>query len=322
MNIKINQNRVVDPKMSLSAAYLSKMVELIDADERVLEFEADLAMAMGPDIKFNRPDRLIDCGIQEANMVGVAAGISATGYIPFVHTFGCFMSRRVFDQAFLSAGYAQLNVKFIGSDPGVTAKYNGGTHMPFEDMGTFRMIPGAMVFDTNDPVQLRNIVEQIKDIYGVQYIRFDRKDPGVHIYEEGSTFELGKGVLLREGEDATVIASGIEVAQALDAADQLEKEGVRVRVIDMFTVKPIDKEIIIESARKTGAIVTAENHNVINGLGSAVAEVVVENCPVPMGRIGAQDMFGQVGDLAYLMNAYKLNASDIAQAVKDTIRRK
>jgi transketolase len=265
---------------------------------------------------------LINCGIQEANMMGVAAGLSAVGKIPFAHTFGCFATRRSFDQVFLSCGYAKANVRIIGSDPGVTAAYNGGTHMPFEDLGLMRLVPEMTVFDPCDSTQLKDIITQTADMFGVFYIRLLRKNAD-KIYEAGSKFKIGKAVTLREGKDATIIAQGVvTVPESLKAADILAEKGISVRVLDMFTLKPIDKDAIIAAAKETGAIVTAENHNVINGLASAVAEVLVENIPVPMGKIGVMDRFGQVGDVEFLKKEYGLTAADIVKEVENTIRRK
>lgn len=321
MRIKV-KDKFEKTLMKLNVEYLTCLTELAKTDESILRLEADLMMALGPGFWMEYPDRTINCGIQEANMVGVGAGLSATGFKPFLHTFGCFMTRRTFDQVFISGAFAKLNLKMVGSDPGITAKYNGGTHMPFEDVGIMRLVPGAMIFDCADPVQIRSITHQITDLYGIQYLRFPRTFEGYAVYEEGSEFELGKGVVLKDGKDVTIVAAGSMVSEALDAASLLEKEGIRAAVIDMFTVKPVDRELLVEYAKKTGAVVTAENHNVIGGLGSAVAEALSESCPTVMGRIGSQDKFGEVGDYAYLIKAFNMTAEDIAETAKRVIARK
>ena len=302
--------------------YCATLMDMAEKDERVVALDADLMNSMGmkPFLKAY-PDRTFNCGVQEANMIGVAAGLSATGKIPFAHTFGPFASRRCFDQIFISAAYAQLNVRIVGSDPGITAAYNGGTHMPFEDMALLRSIPGATVIEPTDCVMLENILRQVRDMYGVFYIRLLRKNP-VAIYAPGSTFEIGKGVTLRDGSDVTLIASGFLTSEALRAADMLDKEGISARVVNIFTWKPIDEALITQCAQETGAIVTVENHNVIGGLGSAVADMLVRNKPVPAEMIGSQDRFGQVGPVDYLQKEYGMTADDIAGKAKKVIQRK
>jgi transketolase len=302
--------------------YCSTLMELAKLDERVVMLDADLMSSMGTKPFMDAyPERTFNVGVQEANMVGVAAGMSATGLIPFAHTFGPFASRRCFDQLFLAVGYSKLNVRIIGSDPGITAAYNGGTHMPFEDMGIIRNIPEATILEPVDSTMLRDLLFQTKDHYGLTYIRLLRKN-AIKIYEDGSTFEIGKGVTLKEGNDVTIIATGIMVKEALDAAAMLADEGITARVVNMFTLKPIDQELIIECAKETGAIVTAENHNIINGLGSAVAEVLGEHYPVPLERVGVKDLFGEVGPVDYLRERYELTAEEIVNKCKKAMGRK
>ena len=243
-------------------AYCNTLMELAETDSRIVALDADLVSSSGMKPFFKAyPERAIQCGIAEANMIGVAAGLSLTGKVPFCHSFGPFASRRVCDQIFISAAYAKLNVRIVGSDPGVTAAYNGGTHMPFEDMAVLRGIPEITLIEPCDPVQLADVTRQLVDVYGVYYIRMVRKN-ATAVYAPGSTFEIGKGNLLRAGTDVTIIASGIMVAEALKAAEELAGEGVSARVVDMFTWKPIDMELIAKCAEETGAFVTAENHNV------------------------------------------------------------
>lgn len=303
-------------------AYSNTLVELAGKDSRIVALDADLmnCIAMG-EFKKRYPERTFDLGIQEANMIGVAAGLSATGKIPFAHTFGPFATRRCFDQLFLSVGYSKLNVRVIGSDPGITAAMNGGTHMPFEDMGIVRNIPGATILEPADSVMLKDLLRQTAQLHGLFYIRLVRKSVA-KIYEEGSTFEIGKGVVLREGGDITLIASGIMVNEAMMAALLLKDLGIEARVVNLFTIKPIDRELIIDCAGKTGAIVTAENHSIINGLGSAVAEVLSEHAPVPLERVGVQDQFGEVGTQDYLRGRFELTCDAIVQKAVKAVKRK
>lgn len=306
----------------MRSVYCATLMELAEQDDRVVVLDADLMKSMGMMPFLNKhPQRTFNCGVQEANMVGVAAGISATGKIPFAHTFGPFATRRCFDQVFISAAYAKLNVRIIGSDPGITAAYNGGTHMPFEDMGLMRNVPGITLLEPTDCVMLRDILKKIKDMYGVFYIRLLRKEP-VRIYEEGSTFEIGKGIVLRDGTDVTLIASGILVSEALEAADMLQAKGIGARILNTFTWKPIDSQLILKCAVETGAVVTVENHSIVNGLGSAVAEVLVEGFPVPMERVDCRDKFGEVGSVEYLKKAFEMTAEDIAERATIAVQKK
>lgn len=321
MSVKLAKEVAAEEK-EMRAVFAEVMDDLAAEDERVIYFDADLMNSIGmTGFSGKYPDRTFNCGIQEANMIGTAAGTSAVGMIPFIHTFGCFATRRILDQVFVSAAYAKLNVRIIGSDPGITAAFNGGTHMPLEDMGLMRGIPEVIVIEPVDTVMLADIIRQTKDMYGVFYIRLSRKK-SERIYEEGSTFEIGKAVTLREGTDVTIIGTGIMTAEALRAADQLHKEGISARVLNIFTMKPLDNEAVIRAARETGAVVTAENHNVINGLSSAVAEVLSKNFPVPLESVGVQDEFGEVGSESFLKKRFKLTAAEIADCAKKAIARK
>lgn len=319
---KVNSVLEKNPLM-MREAYCNTMMEQAEKNQNVVALDADLVSSSGMKPFFKKyPDRAIQCGIAEANMIGIAAGMSAMGKIPFAHSFGTFSSRRVCDQIFLSASYAQLNVRIIGSDPGVTAAYNGGTHMPFEDMGVLRSIPHINLIEFTDPVMVKDIVTQLcGDLYGVYYLRMARKNV-MAVYEEGSTFEIGKGNVLRDGKDVTLIGSGIMVAECLKAADTLAAEGISARVVDMFTWKPIDTALIEQCAKDTGAFVTAENHNTIGGLGAAVAEAAAQTCPVPIEMVGTHDRFGQVGTEAYLREAYGMNAETVAEAARKVVARK
>lgn len=309
-------------EIAMRDAYCQTLIELARQDERIVSVDADVMNSMGT-VPFQKafPDRCFNCGIQEANMIGVAAGLSATGMIPFAHTFGVFATRRVFDQVFVSCSYAKLNVKIIGGDPGITAAFNGGTHMPFEDMGIMRNIPEMTIIEPTDAVMMRDITRKIASLYGVFYIRSARKNV-IKVYGEGSTFDIGKAALLRDGRDVTIIASGVLTDEALKAAEILSARGISARILNMFTIKPIDKDAVIQAARDTGAIVTVENHNIIGGLGSAVAEVLVENALVPMERVGIQDIFGEVGPEEYLKQRFGLTAADIAAKADKAMTRK
>lgn len=285
----------------------------------VIALEADLMSSMAMDsVARDYPQRVINCGIMEANVIGTAAGLALTGRKPFVHTFTAFASRRCFDQLFMSLDYQRANVKVIASDAGVTACHNGGTHMSFEDMGIVRGLAHSVVMEMTDAVMFSDILRQLVELEGFYWVRAIRKQ-AASIYAPGTTFTIGKGQVLREGTDITLIANGIMVAEALEAARQLEQAGVSAAVIDMFTLKPIDRMLIKNYAEKTGRIVTCENHSIHNGLGSAVAEVLVETCPVPMRRVGVKERYGQVGTQDFLQREYGLTAHDIVAAARELL---
>jgi len=243
------------------------------------------------------------------------------GFVPFFHAFGIFATRRVFDQAFLSCGYAKAPVVIVGGDAGVTASANGGTHMPLEDMALMRSIPDAIVIEPADTVTIRALLPQIVQAQVVRYIRSCRKQI-IRVYDDSAAFKIGKANILRDGKDASIFACGIMLHEALSAAEMLEKEGVSVRVVDFFTIKPLDTDAVHDSALKTGAIVTAENHSVTGALGSAVSEYLSENIPTPLERVGVRDSYGEVGDVPYLMKRFGLTAQDIVAAVRKAISRK
>jgi transketolase len=303
-------------------AYCKTLMDLASENDNIVALDADLVSSSGMKPFFKAyPERAINVGIAEANMIGIAAGLSAVGKVPFAHSFGCFASRKTCDQIMISAAYAKLNVKILGSDPGVTAAYNGGTHMPFEDIGVLRSIPQITIIELTDPIMVMDVVRQVAETYGVHYLRMPRKNVTA-IYEPGSSFEIGKGNVVKEGKDVTIIASGIMVAEALRAAERLEPGGVSVRVVDMFTIKPIDTELVARCARETRAIVTAENHNIIGGLGSAVSEALAKVKPCPVEMVGVTDRFGQVGTEDWLKKEYKLTADEICSAVERVLQRK
>lgn len=306
----------------MRAVYCQTLQELARENDRICILDADLVGSSGVKPFFQEfPDRAVDCGIQENNMIGVAAGLSAAGMIPFAHSFGPFASRRCVDQIFISCAYAKANVRIVGSDPGVTAAYNGGTHMPFEDMGTLMSIPKITLVEPTDSVQLRWLLQTLEKEYGVYYIRLLRKN-AVGVFEAGSQFQLGRFARLREGADAAVVCSGIMVGEALKAAALLEGEGVQIAVLNAFTWKPMDDETLAEYARSCGCVVTAENHNILGGLGSAVANSLSRSCPVPVEMVGVEDAFGEVGTEDFLRRRFDLTAEHIVRAVRAAMARK
>ncbi len=308
--------------VEMRVAYANKMAEIADKDDRIVLIDADLMAASKTGLfKEKHPDRFVDVGVAEANMIGVAAGLAASGMIPFTHSFTPFATRRCFDQVTVSVAYPNQNVKMVGSDPGVSAELNGGTHMSFEDLGLMRNLGTMTIFEPIDVEQIEQGLPHVVETDGPVYIRMFRKLTE-KIFDENYKLTWGKGDQLTDGNDIAIIASGIMVKEALEAAEALKAEGIGARVIALHLIKPIDKEIIIKAAKETGAIVTAENHSILNGLGSAVAEVVVENAPVPMERIGIKDHFGEVGKMPFLMEKYEMLASDIVKACKRVIERK
>ena len=309
-------------EIEMRQVYAQTLKQLFETNEKVIALDADLLFASGMRKNWALyPDRVIECGIAEANMFGVAAGLSKEGMIPFVHTFSSFASRRALDQLYMSCAYSQLNVKVLGSDPGISSALNGGTHAGNEDIGFLRPIPGITIVEPTDSTMFQWVLNEVVDKYGIFYIRMFRMK-AVKIYEEGSSFELGKAVKLREGKDLTIITSGLQVAESLKAADSLAEEGISARVLDMLTIKPIDEDSIVQAAEETGAIVTAENHNIIGGLGSAVAEVLGEKCPTPLERIGINELFGEVGPVDYLRSRFELTQKDIVNKAKAVLARK
>ncbi len=307
----------------MRAVYCETLLREMEKDSRVVVLEADLMGASGTKpIQDAMPDRLINVGVAEANMVSVAAGMAACGKIPVCDTFAAFLARRDYDQVFISAAYAGLNVKLVGTDPGVSAEHNGGTHMPFEDVGILRNVPTMTIFEPADLEQLRQAVPAMLQLDGPTYMRLYRRAPH-RIYDAAYRFVPGKADRLRDGGDLTLIASGMMVWNALEAAEALEEKGIHARVVNMHTIKPVDAAAVCSAARETGAILTVENHSVLNGLGSAVAEVLCENdCAVPLHRVGVQDTFGDVGTAAYLMERYGLSVSAILDAARALLKRK
>ena len=305
-------------------AFGNYLRELGEKDERIFVFDADLACCTyGNKFGETCPRRYYNVGIAEANMICMAAGVATTGKIAFACSFAMFTAGRGYDQIRNSLAYPNLNVKVIGTYAGLTVGEDGATHQCIEDMAIMRAIPNMVVLNPADINETLKATDAIIAHDGPVYMRLPRVVVDeVTANTSGYSFELGKGAQLKDGKDATVIATGLMVQQALLAAKLLDDEGISIRVIDMHTVKPIDADIIEKAARETGAIVTAEEHNVLGGLGGAVAEVVVESCPVPMLRVGVEDKFGKSGDASLLMQEYGLTAKDIADKVKRVIAKK
>lgn len=297
---------------------LCKIIEdILKEDDSSVYLDADLMNCIGTGNLPKQTNRAIACGIAEANMVGIACGLSSVGFKPIVHSFAAFASRRVFDQVFLSGGYAGNSITVIGSDPGITAAFNGGTHMSFEDMAIYRSIPGAIVVDVTDISMLTSLLKKFQTMPGVKYLRVGRKE-SYPVYPTDYNFEIGKGALLRDGTDATIVASGIMVHEALLAANMLESAGISAAVIDPVTIKPLDAELIRSYVKKTGIVVTAENHNRIGGLTSAVQDAICGiNCK--FGSSAVNDSFGEVGPQSYLQTRFGLTADNIFETVKGLI---
>ena len=305
-------------KIATRDAYGNALAELGDKYNFVV-LDADLAAATKTGVfKKKFPERFFDCGIAEGNMISVAAGIAATGIPVFASSFAMFAAGRAFEQIRNSVAYPHLNVKIGATHAGITVGEDGATHQCLEDIALMRSIPKMVILNPADAVEARAAVEAALNFDGPVYMRFGRLAVPV-LFDNDYKFEIGKGVNLVDGKDVTIIATGFTVGLALDAAKLLANEGISARVINMATIKPIDKDIIIDAAKSTGAIVTAEEHNIIGGLGSAVAEVLCEACPVPMLRVGVEDSFGRSGTPAALMEIYGLTAEAIAAKAKTAI---
>lgn len=293
--------------------YRDFLIEEAKTNPSLAVLEADLSSSMATNtLKDLLGERYINLGIMEAEMVGVAAGLSITGFNPYLHTFGPFASRRVYDQLFISLAYAQLDATVIGSDAGISAEMNGGTHMPFEELGLIRLIPKATLFEVSDDIQFQAVLEQTKNIKGFKYIRTIRKAPTA-IYQGDEDFSEGF-YQLRDGKDATIVASGIMVEHALQLSDLLAESGLQVGVIDLFRIKPISEHLKPLLLNKP--VVTMENHNQIGGLGSAISELLSEERHTPVKRIGVQERFGQVGQMPYLLREYGLAPDLVSESVK------
>ena len=302
--------------------YVDLLLDYAEDHKNMVVIDADLQSAMKTTrFREEKPEQSINVGVAEANMIGVAAGMANMGKLPFTHTFTPFATRRVFDQVTVSVAYAGLNVKMVGSDPGIMAQLNGGTHMSVDDAGMMRGMPEMTVVEPVDGVQLDGLFKQIAEWDGPVYMRLMRKGNDA-VFEEGTPFELGKAAPIRKGKDVSIFASGIMVKEAIEAADTLKEEGIDASVINIHTWKPLDKDAIIEDVKTTGAAVSAENHTIYNGLGSAIAETLGEHYPAPLERVGIMDHFGEVGKKDFLMEKFGLKAKNIVEAAKKAVKRK
>ncbi len=307
--------------MEMRKVFSGYLREAMARDTRLCVLDADLANANGTlSLRKDYPDRAFDVGIAEQNMASMAAGLASYGFIPFITTFACFASRRICDQVAISCAYAKQNVKIVGTDPGITAEYNGGTHMAIEDLGVLRSIPGLLLFEPCDEQELLQGLPQIIQHEGPVYLRLHRKETPV-LHDESYRFDLLRADVFRPGTDVTLFASGcVMMNYALEAASLLAEEGISAEIVDVHTVKPIDAETILESAQRTGAAVTCENHNVIGGLYSAVCEALASTCPIPVAAIGFGDVCGEVGSVPELAEKHHMLPKDIAAAARAVIR--
>ena len=307
-------------KIATRESYGNALVELGKVNDKVYVLDADLAGATKTGIfKKAFPARHIDCGIAECNMMGIAAGLSTTGLIPFCSSFAMFATGRAYEQVRNSIGYPHLNVKIGGTHAGITVGEDGASHQCNEDIALMRNIPGMVVICPSDDIEARACVKAAAEYVGPVYMRFGRAAVPVINDRPDYKFEIGKGVLLKEGKDVTIIATGVCVSGSLEAAKTLAAEGIDAEVINIHTIKPLDKELVLASAKKTGKVVTVEEHSVIGGLGSAVADVIAENGGAVLKKLGMQDVFGESGTAAELLHKYKLDAEGIAEGVKSFV---
>lgn len=308
-------------KMATRVAYGKTLAE-IGQDENIVVLDADLSKSTRTDFfKDKYPERHFNIGIAEGNMMAVAAGLASCGKTVFASTFAVFAAGRAYDSVRNSIGYPHLNVKIGATHAGITVGEDGASHQMLEDIALMRAIPGMTVISPSDAVSTTALVKQAAQMNGPVYLRLGRLDVPV-IYPTDTQFQIGKGVQVKDGKDITLIATGMMLDPALKAAENLEKEGVSARVIDIHTIKPIDADIIIKAAKETGAIVTCEEHNILGGLGSAVAEVVVKNCPVPMELVGVKDTFGKSGKPADLLVKYGLTMENVVEKTKELFKKK
>lgn len=308
-------------KMATREAYGKALAEFGAKYPDLVVLDADLANATKTN-SFQKvyPDRHIDCGIAECNMMGIAAGLSTVGKIPFASTFAMFASGRAYEQVRNSIGYPHLNVKIGATHAGITVGEDGASHQCLEDMALMRAIPGMVVINPSDAVEARAAVQAAIEYVGPVYLRFGRAAVPIINDREDYKFEIGKGEILREGSDVTIVATGICVSSALEAADKLAADGISAEVINIHTIKPLDTELIVNSAKKTGKVVTAEEHTIIGGLGGAVCEALSEKAPTPVLRIGINDVFGESGTAAALVAKYGLDGEGIYAKVKEFVK--
>ena len=303
-------------KIATRASYGNALVEIGNESEKLIVLDADLAAATQT-VVFKKafPERHIDCGIAEANMAGIAAGLSTCGYVPFMSTFAMFAAGRAFEQIRNSIGYPGLNVKIGATHAGISVGEDGASHQCNEDIALMRTIPGMTIINPADDVEAKAAVRAAFEHVGPVYLRFGRLAVPVYNDEATYKFEIGKGIELRDGKDCTIIATGLEVSESMKAAEMLADQGIDAQVINIHTIKPIDEEIILKAAAKTGRIFTVEEHSVIGGLGDAVAGVLSEKCPTKLAKIGINDVFGESGPAVELLHKYKLDAEGIAERI-------
>lgn len=308
-------------KIATRESYGNALAELGKKHEDLVVLDADLAEATKTGVfKKVFPERHIDCGIAECNMIGIAAGLAATGKVPFASSFAMFASGRAFEQVRNSVGYPHLNVKIAATHAGISVGEDGASHQCNEDLALMRVIPGMVVLCPSDDVEARAAVEAAYEYEGPVYLRFGRLAVPVINDSPDYRFEIGKGITLREGGDLTIVATGLCVSAGLEAAEALKEEGIDARVINIHTIKPIDEELLLKAARETGKIVTVEEHSIIGGLGSAVSEVLSEHYPVPVHRIGICDTFGESGPAQELLVKYGLDAEGIRRQIAEWVR--
>jgi transketolase len=304
--------------MDMKNVYVNALDAMMAQDRRVVVLDADLGRSIGPRSLYEKyPNQCFEAGIAEQDMASIAAGMASYGYKPWIETFTPFATRRICDQVTISIAYAKRNVKIVGADPGITAELNGGTHMSFEDFGVLRSVPDVVLFEAADEVELAKALPVLNEYEGCVYMRLFRKSLPV-IYGDDYKFDLFKVSTLREGKDLTIFASGIMVNDALEAAKILSGQGIDAEVVNVHTIKPIDAEGVLASARKTGAVLTVENHNVIGGLRSAVLEALAEE-KIPVCGVGVQDRFGEVGKMPYLRKVLGMTLEDGVEKAKKAV---
>ena len=302
--------------MEMRAVYAQCLAELMEKDQHVCVLDADLSKASGTRNLYERfPNQMFDCGVAEQDMASIAAGLASYGFKPWIETFTPFATRRICDQMAISISYAKMNVKIVGTDPGISAELNGGTHMSFEDISVLRAIPGMVIFEPVDEVQLRSAMPVLSEYQGCLYLRLARKEMP-RVFDDDYHFDLFRADTLREGADVTVFTSGYPTADVVAVAEELSREGLSCQVVNVHTIKPIDRETVVAAARKTGVVVTVENHNIIGGLHSAVLEALAHE-RIPVYAVGVEDRFGEVGKLPYLRQAMGLTPEHIKAVIKE-----
>ena len=304
--------------MEMRAVYAECLAQMMEQDKHVCVLDADLSKASGTRKLYERfPKQMFDCGVAEQNMASIAAGLSSYGFKPWIESFTPFATRRICDQIAISISYAKQNVKIVGTDPGISAELNGGTHMSMEDIGVVRSIPGLVIFEPVDERQLRAAMPVLNAYEGPVYMRLFRKVQPV-VFPEDYTFDLFKADLLREGKDLSIFVSGMVTKDCLDAGEILKAEGIDAEIINVHTIKPVDRETVLASARKTGAVLTVENHNVIGGLHSAILETLAQE-KLPVCAVGVPDRFGEVGKIPYLREVMGLTVENIVEQAKKAV---